>query len=284
MKNVSVGITLLILSGCGAVEEPSNDTFPVTSDQVRVAPQEPVPVAEAVLPSGQKISFYEIDGRGVITERGPASMRPILSSLDRETMPTFTELFSTLRPDLAVPTALQELQARIDERAASVAAPDLLPTRPAGGSRAAPLSPAVDGARTVSSFSPNDVSKKQSYVLEGCTNGCCDRAWVFDQPCWLTGSPDGPSSDVYFLFNIMSSSIHAWGLDWANSVVCAAVGPSFHVVNSSTWHVSEATYHVFHWDTGSCPWYNPWCDFTGDFKSNFTDYQALHTHCAYFAW
>lgn len=286
MHSCRIAVALFAASqlvGQAACDSPSDDVSVVTSleggEQIVAPKPAPPPVAEVTTTGGTTVGFYEIDGRGLITESGKAPTNPALPTLDR-TGKSLADIFAALRPDLEVPESLVALDTRLREReelAAKAPTPELEPSPP----RRIEL----DQAATVGTSSPHVGESVPSKVLIGCTNGCCDPDWTHDQLCHPLPCGTGSTILCFYHFNTTWSYYTAGGMLSIRHVVCAAIGASNQYVNNSYWHVNEGFYHTWEWASWThCPWYSPSCRFSGEWRSNYPEDPHTHTACGTFYW
>jgi hypothetical protein len=221
------------------------------------APKEnhPLPVATLTMDEGQTVEFYDIDGHAFLIERGPAGVEPALKSLDENQNPGhFADVFRALRPDLAVPEALESIQTRVENTQ---------------------VTEQVETEIVMNEEVITDHNPTNAYQLRAaCNNGCCDYNWLKNSLC-----PKG-GDDNWFLYNMGWSHVKRSGKDYYKDLVCAAVGTSTWTMTrckngcvQSTYSVPQATYL---WFSDSDNWF-----FNVDFDAwvNSKSNMHLHTHC-----
>jgi hypothetical protein len=263
------GLALVIAAISGCAGDLDHELSDNQSAATLAAPSasKPTPVASLTLANGNVIDFYEIAGRGLVTESGEAYSTPAIKSKADLHDGRLVEIWTALRPDVAVPQALTDLQARID----SQPPPDPSQKKPhdprSGG---APLDPATVGVQDGFLASP-----------DGCNNGCCDYDWMnttFGQ-CY-----DHSWDYSWFLFNYGWSYANFNDISFFQGFVCSASGISTWHVNISgdggTWDIAEAHYLTYWWL--ECGW--PWCGGDATTSVNTSTAQHLHTYCGDILW
>jgi hypothetical protein len=268
----SVG-ALLLVTGCsnvGPIAQSESDTTltdrteeePPTTE-APVEETHPAPAVTVTLESGQIVEFYDYPDGVLIMERGKAtpSTRPVLPQL--APLDDLVDIWSTLRPDLPVPSRLLELQDK-------VATTDRPARRTAHEAQSRPAGPTSGGERGI-------------MPANACMNICCDGNWLQNNLC-APGNTQGNYS-WYFLdygssYANTPQTYYVWG------AACAGRGiSSFSVTTGTgsggTWSVEPGYYTWYQWKAGcyflNCPartWINT--------SVNSPSSQHLHSYCGVF--
>jgi hypothetical protein len=182
---VVVAVSFVAVHGCGA---PAGTSSPSTS-------QNPEALVSIPLSNGNVVEIYDFDTHAGISEIGSTKSTPVLGAFQGLVKANrLVDLFSALQPGVVVPTALVDLQTRVQTaRAARLATPSTLP--PAGAGGAAPGAGAISMAPTnpplrIAGGEPS-VSTSASSSADGssvqpdvsCNNSCCNVAWLKANIC-----------------------------------------------------------------------------------------------------
>lgn len=257
---------VMTLAGCMAADDTPRDMVVEERASAQVSPAAgvaspgPAPVASLALTSGQTVEFYDFGGAALIVETGAAYSSPAVNAAGAIPADQLTEIWTRLAPGAPVPPALANLQHRLTSMPERSAAPGAVASTSTGAER-----PAISG--TVQPDAP-----------DGCSNGCCDAAWLLT----LAECQSSGWDYSWFLYNGGWSTATSTDDIAFQGLVCSAQGTSTFAVSiggsSGTWNIPEATYHWFHWTAGT--------DLFGSFNPkslsssvNSTANQHLHTYC-----
>jgi hypothetical protein len=300
VRRGSVALTSLLVAGLLGCDGAQGDAPAASAaDEVSAAEakEPPPPIVSMDLPSGNKISIYEIGGRVLTVEEGVAYTPPALRKmrLPRDGS-KLVEMFKTLRPDLPVPERLTALQAQANATNA-LRATATQPT-PSADTTASSSGPIESRSSALSSAPPkhttgggpmsssNGKPTVQTASLVGCNNGCCDPDWTFVDLCGFGGDPQpwpAPpgvgSTFTYYQFNFGWSFADTTQDDWVDATACAAVGTSTQVINGTKFTVAEGHYHMWHWDDVVNCWFPQLCDEQARTYVNTQSTAHQHTAC-----
>ncbi len=225
----------------------------------------PTPVASLTLKNGNILEFYDFGTAGLVMESGAAYTAPVVTGNQTIAPEELVPIWTKLADGAPVPAALEQLQERLLTTTGAPNSPLLKQPVPSRGAVRLSEPPAVQ---------PVQIDTRSQ---DGCSNGCCDYAWLstFSQ-C------QNPEPYSWFLFN--------YGATWENSgndiqdykgMVCSASGTStFHVGIGGAggdWNVPEATWRAYSW-TANCTF---WICFDAPAQTsvNTTTNMHLHTYC-----
>jgi len=242
------------------------------------APRTPKPVASAVAYNGNVVEFYDAGDRVLVSEIGAAYSNPVFDAQGKRA-DRLSDIWRSVAPNAPFPQALAQLETRMDaaRKLGLSDHKDALPPPPAVF-ESRPESPRVGGRLMSESSMPKSGTVTTS-ALEGCNNGCCDRAWLstFNQ---CQGTIDGH----WFLFNYGSTWATSTNITNYSGLVCSANGTSRYSVNIGTghwwWDVPQATYRTFWWWAADSIWCGGFCpaDMTS-YVNGLTPH--LHTYCGW---
>jgi hypothetical protein len=225
-------------------------------------------VASLTAPNGNVVEFYDSGTAALVTETGKAGVRPVLTPYgDAIRQSRLSEVFSSLRPDLKVPAALETLEGRLH-------------AVPNGSPPQRSVTPPHDVARggTPASSPTDDPGVVRSAVLQGCTNGCCDPDWTRNDVCNVTGA-----NYTWYLFNSGWSTEDSSAIYTYTGTVCAAIGTSNFTVHTGdgsggSFSVTEATYRNWWWAEST--WDHFWgVTYSEHSAVNSPSDTHLHTFC-----
>jgi hypothetical protein len=242
------------------------------------APRTPKPVASAVAYNGNVVEFYDAGDRVLVSEIGAAYSNPAFDpqgkSEDR-----LSDIWRSVAPNKPFPQALAQLETHMDavRKLGLSDHKNALPPPPVFESRP---EPARIGGRLMSESSTPKSGTVTTSALEGCNNGCCDRAWLSTFTQCQGGTVDG-----WFLFNYGSTWATSGNIINYSGLVCSANGTSRYSVNIGTnhwwWDVPPATYRTFWWYAANLLWCGGFCpaDMTSYVNNPSTPH--LHTYCGW---
>jgi hypothetical protein len=193
----------------------------------------------------------------------------------------FVALVSLLRPDLPIPAALVNLQARHPPSSELPPASDLeqdsLRAESGDAVRGTPPSPSQGGGSSTAGGGGG------VRPLNFCSNGCCDGNWTQNTMC---PHPLGNTGRYqWYLFDYGWSIINSNGpINVYQSAVCSAIGNSTHTEHLSTgqggtWSVLEGNFQGFLWYCS-----NPSNCFGIDTTVNTEANQHSHVYCGRMEW
>ena len=294
---------LLVLAGCGAVDDPAssnqpeiaasfeNDSLDITTQNR--APTGPlgelVPTVSIALQNGNTVDIYNFHKAALVLERGEAYTAPRVPALagsmraDR-----LVELFHSLRPDLPVPAGLVDLQRELTTArgpAPTQEAARKLTAEAQALSQAALVAPGgVSGGGQVAHT--RDGIGVQTNSLIGCNNGCCDTDWTRNTLCSDYTAKFGWDY-TWYLFNYGWSYANSSSNWYYGGTMCSATGTSTFRVSvgdgdGGTWSVLQQHYLLWWWAAGTDYWGNFNMEPVSSSVNSSTD-SHLHMYCGGFS-
>ncbi|HXI59096.1 MAG TPA: hypothetical protein VNO55_23675 [Polyangia bacterium] len=233
---LAVLFPMLSLAACDSAQ-PTGNTDPTVPPPVpEFKGPAPTPVASMDLGAGHHIDFFDIKGRALVTESGPAVAPPLVTGTVEADQ--LVSLWKKFAPNTSVPHALSDLQARLtSDQKTAPSSSDVPPPRAGGQS-------SIKVVKT-----GNDSLGGVAQAATWCGNNCCDGTWLSNvSQC----HPDGNFSWFYMDYGWSWVSQGADVVTVYNGFVCSAVGTSsYHVCtgdnceNGGDWAVPQGTYTTF---------------------------------------
>ena len=238
------------------IDEPS--TAPTTS-----ADETPVALASLTLSTGQVIELFDLDGQAVVSESGEAGQPVVLDKMGEWRGNRLVNLWRSLAPDRAVPTAVASMQ----ERLLRGDGPDL------ARAPKVRVAPEITGLEV--DQVPAETPEGTLAAPVGCNNGCCDYEWLATFAACAGSGYDYQ----WFHYNYGWSSVKVYDASVYRTFACAAIGSSKFQVSvegggGGSWTLPERSYRTVRV-------VGPVCCNDPDISSkvNSQAAPALHTHC-----
>jgi hypothetical protein len=264
---VAMGLLGLLPACAGSEPMPTPPAAPDQATPVETSPM-PEPLAQIKQENGNTVSFYDLDGQGLILGEGLAGSPPALpASMDKRVRPL--DAWNQLSGGQAAPQRLVDFQKKLDTTPPAPA--DLKMVKPAP-------TKALQGGVSLDDV-PVNTPEGTLAAPDGCNNGCCDYQWLSTfQECYVNGV-----EYQWFAYNYGSSYANSGNVQFVHAMVCAATGTStwkFYVNGKGfTNNVAEGHYQQGWWAmAGDWPLYS-----TGSLSSsvNTPSTLHLHTYCGY---
>jgi hypothetical protein len=236
----AIELSAVALVACGGAPdttygEPSSSTSEAERAPAQAAAQDshPDPVVSLDVGNGARVELYDFgEGSVLAMETGKAGGAVTLPKYhDLVQSRDFVRLFTKLRPELAVPSSLFDLEVR--EKAVHGASPSALTSydiarRPSGSG---------GGAHGI--------------TADTCANYCCNYSWLANDLCPANTPSDADRS--WLLYEYGWSYENDTYVDSWLGAACAVSGTSTFNVSvgggGGTWSVAEGYYRWFEWDT-----------------------------------
>jgi len=252
-KAVCSGIGLLLaLSACSSASDNTYESPRSEAEESKPAltPTHPDPKVAVSLSNGAILEFYEFPEGVLVLERGKAEISPDASFPHRAALHKllrshkYVEAFKLLRPDLAIPDMMLELQAKNQELLLEE------PSTSGSGEGSATGSPSLAPVGSVDSAASvlTGGGEHGGVMPADCGNGCCNYTWFLDNLCG--SDPDWLYFDYWDIWE--NGSLESY-----YGAACAGVGEYQFTVtiggsSGGSWSIPQGYYYWYSWDEIGC--------------------------------